>query len=220
MQLLRTVTADLRALVHSNYGSGPGFWLRVAGKALTSPAAQVVVLVRISQVLYRWLPTRPLAFVLRGLTVVWGGTEIHPSASIGPGLHLVHSQKVIIGPGVTIGRNARIGQGVTIAGDKGPPAPGSRQGIPVLGDDVTVALDAAVLGPVTIGDGATVGAKSLVLHDVPAGAVVRGTPAKVVRYAAGPGRARRDGRTIARVSSRQLSTPTTNVDTPTSTRLC
>ena len=182
MELLRTVKADLGALVHRNYGSGPGFWLRVAGKALTSPAAHVVVLVRVSQVLYRWLPTRPLAFVLRGLTVVWGGTEIHPGTTIGPGLHLVHSQKVIIGPGVTIGRNARIGQGVTIAGDKGPPAPGSRQGIPVLGDDVTIALDAAVLGPVTIGDGAVVGAKSLVLHDVPAGAVVRGTPATVVRY--------------------------------------
>ena len=179
--------------MHTNYGSGLGFWVRVAGKALTSPAAQVAVLFRLSQVLYRWLPTRPLAFVLRGMTVVWGGTEIHPGATIGPGLLLVHSQKVIIGPGVTIGRNARIGQGVTIAGDKGPPAPGSRQGIPVLGDDVTVAVDAIVLGPVTIGDGAVVGAQSLVLHDVPAGAVVRGSPATVVRYVAAPAERRSPG---------------------------
>lgn len=181
--LVETIKSDLRAQVSANYGDGVGFWVRVLGKSLVSPAAHVVVLFRLSQLLYRSPLARPLAFALRGLTVVWGGTEIHPSTAIGPGLCLVHSQKVIIGPGVTIGRNARLGQGVTIAGDKGPVAPGSRQGFPVIGDDVTVALDAVVLGPVTIGDGAFVAAQSLVLHDVPAGAVVRGSPAAVVRYA-------------------------------------
>ena len=182
MELLRTVKADLRALVHSNYGSGPGFWLRVAAKALTSPAAHVVVLVRISQLLYRWLPTRPLAFVLRGLTVVWGGTEIHPGTTIGPGLHLVHSQKVIIGPGRhdrpqrpdRPGRDDRRRQGA--AGARVAPGhPGARRrrhdrarrSSPRTGDDRRRCRR---------------GAKSLVLHDVPAGAVVRGTPATVVRY--------------------------------------
>ena len=185
--LLQTVKEDLRVLVHPNHGSGLGFWARVAAKALVSPAVHVVVLVRISQLLYAWLPTRPLSFVLRGVTVVWGGTEIHPSATMRAGLTLVHCQKVIIGPGVTIGRNVRIQQGVTIAGDKGPRAPGSRQGVPVIGDDVTIALDAVVLGPVTIGDGAFVGAQSLVLHDVPPRAVVRGSPATVARYVDGTG---------------------------------
>ena len=149
-------------------------------KALTSPAAQVMVAFRVSHVLNRWWLTRPLAFLLRGLTVIWGGTEIHPSAIVGPGCLLVHSQKVVIGGGVVIGRNARIGHGVTIAADKGPRPPGSRGGGPVIGDNVTIAMDAIVVGPVTIGDGAWVGAQSLVLHDVPAGSFVRGSPARVV----------------------------------------
>jgi acetyltransferase-like isoleucine patch superfamily enzyme len=53
----------------------------------------------------------------------------------------------------------------------------------VIGDDVTIALDSIVLGPVTIGDGALIAAQSLVLHDVPAHSVARGSPAKVVRSA-------------------------------------
>lgn len=179
---METIKADLRAQVHTNYGNGIAFWIRVIGKSIASPAVHVTVMVRVSQALYRWPLTRPLSFVIRGLTVVWGGTEIHPDTHIGPGLCIVHSQKVIIGPGVTIGRNFRIGQGVTIAGDKGPVAPGSRQGFPVIGDDVTVSMDAIVLGPVHVGNGAFVGAQSLVLRDVPACTMVRGSPATVTRH--------------------------------------
>jgi serine O-acetyltransferase len=181
------VRSDLRSYVSPNYGNGLGFWARVVGKLLSSPALHVVLLFRLSHALYQHPVTRPLAFVLRGVTVVWGGTEIHPSVQIGPGLCVVHSQKVIIGPGVTIGRNARLGQGITIGGDKGPVTPGSRQGLPVIGDDVTIAVDALVLGPVVVGDGAFVAAQSLVLHDVPPGAVVRGSPARVARQGDDPG---------------------------------
>jgi serine O-acetyltransferase len=183
--MFRNVVADLRSTVHSNY-PGIHFWGRVLGKGLFAPAVHVVLLYRLSVVCYRFLPTRPLAFLLRSVTVVWGGTEIHPATDIGPGLCLVHSHKVVIGPGVRIGANARIGHGVTIAGDTGQVGSRSRTGIPVLGDNVTIALDSIVLGPVTIGDGAFVGAQSLVLHDVPAHSVVRGSPAKVVRYLDSP----------------------------------
>jgi serine O-acetyltransferase len=183
--MFRNVVADLRSTVHSNY-PGIHFWGRVIGKGLFSPAVHVVLIYRLSVVCYRFLPTRPLAFLLRSVTVVWGGTEIHPATDIGPGLCLVHSHKVVIGPGVRIGANARIGHGVTIAGDTGQVGSRSRTGIPVLGDDVTIALDSIVLGPVTIGDGAFVGAQSLVLHDVPARSVVRGSPATVVRYLDSP----------------------------------
>ncbi len=90
--------------------------------------------------------------------------------------------KVVIGPQVRIGANARIGHGVTIAGDTGKGFT-EGTGIPVIGDDVTIALDSIVLGSVTIGDGALIAAQSLVLHDVPARSVARGSPAKVVRSA-------------------------------------
>ncbi len=52
----------------------------------------------------------------------------------------------------------------------------------MIGNNVTVALDALILGPVTVGDGAFVGAQSLVLHDVPPRTLVRGSPATVARH--------------------------------------
>jgi serine O-acetyltransferase len=178
--VLRLVIADLRSTVSPLYPA-PGYWARVIGKSLFAPAVHVVLMYRLSAALYKFLPTRPVAFLLRAMTTVWGGTEIHPATSIGPGLCLVHSHKVVIGPGVTIGANARIGHGVTIGGDTGPVGSRSRMGFPVIGDNVTIALDSIVLGPVTVGDGAFVAAQSMVLHDVPARTVVRGSPAKVVR---------------------------------------
>jgi serine O-acetyltransferase len=174
------VIADLRSTVSANYPP-LNFWTRVIGKSLFAPAVHVVVMYRLSAALYKFVPTRPFAFLLRAMTTVWGGTEIHPATTIGPGLCLVHSHKVVIGPGVTIGSNARIGHGVTIAGDTGSIGSRTRRGFPVIGNDVTIALDSIVLGPVTVGDGAFIAAQSMVLHDVPARTVVRGSPAKVVR---------------------------------------
>ena len=87
---------------------------RVVAKALFTPAIHVTVLYRISAALYRFPLTLPLAFGLRTFAIIWAGTEIHPSVKIGPGLCIVHSQKVVIGPGVVIGSNLRIHHGCTI----------------------------------------------------------------------------------------------------------
>ncbi len=179
--MLRTLMADLESHVDSSRRSGANYWARVFGKLAFAPAVQVVVIYRISAFFYKNPITRPLSFILRGFTIVWGGTEIHPGAVIGPGLCILHSQKVLIGEGVVIGKNVRISHGVSIGGDTGPHGPASLTGWPVIGDDVTIALDSIILGPVTIGDGAVVGVRSLVVKDVPARSVVAGSPARVVR---------------------------------------
>ena len=176
-----TVRADLESQVHDNYRRSWTYWPRVVAKALVTPAIHVVLVFRISSLLYQNVLTRPLAFVLRGLTIVWGGTEIHPSARIGPGLCLMHSQSVVIGPGVVIGANARIAHGVGIGADAGRGAAEGTSGYPTVGDDVMFAAFSAVLGPVTIGDHAVVGAQSLVMRDVPSYALVMGSPARKVR---------------------------------------
>lgn len=178
--LLKTIVVDVRSNVDPSRRAGLDYWARVFGKLLFAPAVQVVVIFRISAALYRFKLTRPFAFILRSFTIVWGGTEIHPGAVIGPGLSLVHSQKILIGEGVRIGRDARISHGVSIGGDTGRGASGLT-GWPVLGDGVTIALDSIVLGPVTIGDGAVICAQSFVVRDVPAHAMVAGSPARVVR---------------------------------------
>lgn len=179
--LLRTLVADLESHVDSTRRSGLDYWARVVGKLVFAPAVQVVVIFRISALLYKSPLTRPVSFILRAFTIVWGGTEIHPAAQIGAGLCLVHSQKVLIGEGVVIGKDARISHGVSIGGDAGRYGPQDLAGWPTIGDGVTIALDSIVLGPVTIGDGAVIGAQSFVVKDVPARSVVAGSPARVVR---------------------------------------
>ncbi len=62
---------------------------------------------------------------------------------------------------------------VTIGADRGMS--------PVLGDNIFIGAGAKILGPVTIGDGARVGANAVVVKDVPAWSTVVGVPAKVVR---------------------------------------
>lgn len=181
-----TVLADMESHVDSKQ-SGPVYWAKVIGKALFAPAVHVVLLYRLSHLLYGNVVTRPLAYILRSVAIVWGGTEIHPAAQIGPGFCLVHSQKVLIAGGVTIGANARVSHGVSIGGDTGRNGNVDLAGWPVIGDDVTIGLDAIVLGPVTIGDGAVVGAQSMVVRDVPPRAVVMGSPARVVRMLDQPG---------------------------------
>lgn len=177
--LFRNITADLRSHVSPSF-TGVQYWIRVLAKAIFTPAIHVTVLYRMSAALYRFPLTVPFAFGLRTFAIIWAGTEIHPSVRIGPGLCIVHSQKVVIGPEVVIGANLRIHHGCTIAGDLGRGVePGV--GCPVLGDDVTIGLDAYVMGPVTIGDGVVIGAQSLVNKDVEAYTLVAGSPAKVIR---------------------------------------
>lgn len=106
------------------------------------------------------------------------GIEIHPGAKIGKGFFIDHGMGVVIGETTEIGENVTLFQGVTLGGT------GKEKGKrhPTLGNNVTVAVGAKVLGNIKIGDNAIIGAGSVVIKDVPPDSTVVGIPGKVVRH--------------------------------------
>ena len=116
---------------------------------------------------------RGIAAVARSIT----GIEIHPAACIGDGFFVDHGMGVVVGETAEIGDNVTLYQGVTLGGTGF--ATGKRH--PTVQDNVTVGSGAKLLGPITVGHGAKVGANSVVIHDVPPHATVVGNPGHPVR---------------------------------------
>ena len=116
---------------------------------------------------------RWIAHVTRWLT----GVEIHPAAVIGSGFFIDHGMGVVIGETARIGDNVTIYQGVTLGGVS------TQRGTirhPQLGNDVVIGAGAKVLGAITLGDGARVGANAVVVRSVDSGVTVVGIPAMPV----------------------------------------
>lgn len=116
---------------------------------------------------------RVIAYAARIVT----GVEIHPAARIGKEFFVDHGAGVVIGETAVIGNCVTLYQGVTLGGT------GFQRGKrhPTLGDNVTVGSGAKLLGPIAVGDGAKVGANTVVVEDVPPGATVVGNPGHPVR---------------------------------------
>ncbi|HLG87585.1 MAG TPA: serine O-acetyltransferase [Alphaproteobacteria bacterium] len=109
------------------------------------------------------------------------GIEIHPSAMIGERLFIDHGMGIVIGSTAVVGDDVTLYQGVTLGGTS------LERGVkrhPTLGNNVIVGAGAHILGPITVNDGARVGANAVVLHDVPAGISMIGVPARPVQDAA------------------------------------
>lgn len=103
--------------------------------------------------------------------MMWAQVTIGDPVVVAAGVILPHGQVVI--DGITeIGTGARIRPFVTIG-----LAEGDYRG-PTIGRGVKIGTGAKIIGPVTIGDRATIGANAVVVHDVPADAVVVGVPAR------------------------------------------
>src|SRR5213595_2862716 len=105
------------------------------------------------------------------------GIEIHPSAHIGESFFIDHGMGVVIGETAKIGDNVTLYQGVTLGGTGF--ATGKRH--PTVQDNVTIGSGAKLLGPITIGHGAKIGANSVVITDVPPNCTVVGNPGHPVR---------------------------------------
>jgi serine O-acetyltransferase len=105
------------------------------------------------------------------------GVEIHPAARIGHDFFIDHGSGVVIGETAEIGCCVTMYQGVTLGGT------GFQRGKrhPTVEDNVTIGSGAKLLGPITVGHGAKVGANTVVIGDVPPNATVVGNPGHTVR---------------------------------------
>ena len=116
------------------------------------------------------------------------GIEIHPRANIGKNLFIDHGMGVVIGETSEIGDNVTIYHMVTLGGISPSVNSNEQRNIkrhPTLKDNVVVGSGAQILGPVTVGKNAKIGANAVVTKDVPENAVMVGIPAKNVSETSG-----------------------------------
>ena len=180
LSFITLLQADLlrqHTLMHSQLESPPSIfrlWLGIASWRIVP-----VLLYRLAHALHN-CSLYPLAKAVSMVNFFFFGIEISARCPIGPGLFLPHTQGTVIGAW-SIGANATIFQGVTL---------GARKLDfnydefirPTLKNNVIVGAGAKVLGGVLLADNSCIGANSVVLIDVPAGALAVGLPARIVQY--------------------------------------
>ena len=174
---LRRVAGELRCDVRAAHERDPAARGVSSLEILTSwPGVHALLAHRVAHALQDGgmpIVPRSIAYVSRALT----GIEIHPAADIGDGLFIDHGTGVVIGETAVIGNDVTLYQGVTLGGTGF--ATGKRH--PTVEDNVTVGSGAKLLGPITVGHGAKIGANSVVIHDVPPNSTVVGNPGHPVR---------------------------------------
>ena len=183
----------LAAVMRTQAERPPGLWATMLGDVgcvkardpaarhtveilITYPGVHAVLMHRIAHRLWRrrWrFPARLLAWWARVVTNV----DIHPGAQIGQRLFIDHGAGVVIGETAQVGDDVTLYHGVTLGGTSW--SPGKRH--PTLNSGVLVGAGAKILGPITVGANARIGANSVVIEDVPPGMTVVGIPGRIVR---------------------------------------
>ena len=183
---------DLRTLLvadalenwrHRGRADVPTSWLDVA-RSLNDVRFIPVVLIRLASAAADRGSggAKAVSRVLSMMNRVVFGVESAPQTRIGPGLYFPHTNGIVIGA-ARIGARCVIYHQVTL-GAKTIDMDFTPTQRPIVGDDVTIAAGAKVLGGVQIGDGAVIAANAVVVDDVARGSLMGGVPAVVLRSAA------------------------------------
>jgi serine O-acetyltransferase len=153
---------------------GRSFWMALLDALLFDSGFQALIAHRMAHALIRrGVPVLPA--ICRRWAIAACGVDILPRADLGGGCIIAHGIGLVVGGRTVIGEDCTLLHGVTLG-----EARFDELDCPRLGDRVTVGAGAIVLGGITIGDDALIGAGSVVVSDVPAGAVVAGVPARVL----------------------------------------
>jgi serine O-acetyltransferase len=174
---LQRVVKEIRADVALARDRDPA--ARGAGTAeilMNWAGVQAILAHRIAHALHEsGVPLVPMALSYASRSVT--GVEIHPAARVGADLFIDHGSGVVIGETAEIGDRVTLYQGVTLGGTGF--ARGKRH--PTVEDDVSIGSGAKLLGPITVGHCAKVGANTVVIQDVPPNSTVVGNPGHPVR---------------------------------------
>jgi serine O-acetyltransferase len=177
LDTLRRVLGEVRSDVAAARDRDPAARGVGTAEILTGWAGvQALLAHRVSHALHgAGVPLAPtaIAYATRAVT----GVEIHPAARIGGDFFIDHGSGVVIGETAEIGDRVTLYQGVTLGGTGF--ARGKRH--PTVEDDVTIGSGAKLLGPITVGHGAKVGANTVVIEDVPPRSTVVGNPGHPVK---------------------------------------
>ncbi|MCB4755926.1 MAG: serine O-acetyltransferase [Elusimicrobia bacterium] len=167
-----TFVSDVKAIFKNDPAAGG-----LLETLLCHTPLHAITVYRVAHFLHRiHIPIVP-AF-LSMLAKVWSGIEIHPAARIGRGFFIDHGQGIVIGQTAEVGNNCVMFHNVTLGGT------GKHHGKrhPTIKDNVYIGTNSVLLGPITVGKNARIGANSfIVMHDVPPDCTVVGTPARIVR---------------------------------------
>jgi len=167
---LQMLMGDLREKAQICYSSTDA---KAIVKTLATDGTLGMVLYRLMQGA-RHMGNGPLEMVFNKLNSTFGGCVIGRGAEFGPGFVLFHSNGVVINGKVRAGENVHLHHQVTIADDRHGRSP-------TLGSNIHIGAGAKIFGPITVGDGARIGANAVVIHDVAPDTTVVGIPAKPVR---------------------------------------
>lgn len=148
---------------------------RSVAEVLTYAGFWAVAYHRLAHALYRRglrLPARILSQWSRWVTLI----EIHPGATIGRRFFIDHGAGVVIGETAIVGNDVLMYHGVTLGGTSLERA----KRHPTIGNNVLLGMGAKILGNITVGDGARIGANAVVTRDVPPDTSVVGVPGRIL----------------------------------------
>lgn len=122
----------------------------------------------------RWIGLPYFSFY--ELFIVWAlGIEISYKATIGSGLHLFHGVGTVVHESVVMGKSCTLRHCTTLGMKK------TFNDVPILGDHVDIGCNSVIMGAIHIGNKVTIGAGSIVFHDIPDHSVVAGNPARILK---------------------------------------
>jgi serine O-acetyltransferase len=167
--IFRLMVADLRAKALWVYERDRGLAII---KVLLTDGTMAMLWYRCMQWSGRYR-LAPLEMLFNKINTFFCNCIIGRGAQFGPGFVLIHSTGIVINGTVHGGSNVFLEHQVTIGAE--------RRQAPVLGNDVFVGAGAKILGNISVGNGARIGANAVVVKDVPPHTTVVGIPARVVR---------------------------------------